>query len=78
MSQILSQEEVNALLNGISGGEVETEQEELPDASATQTYDLTSQGKVVRERMPVLEMITEKFARMFGTTLSSLLKKIIK
>jgi len=77
MSQILSQEEVNALLNGISGGEVETEQEELPDASATQTYDLTSQGKVVRERMPVLEMITEKFARMFGTTLSSLLKKII-
>lgn len=77
MSQILSQEEVNALLNGISGGEVETEQEDLPDASATQTYDLTSQGKVVRERMPVLEMITEKFARMFGTTLSSLLKKII-
>jgi flagellar motor switch protein FliM len=77
MSQILSQEEVNALLNGISGGEIETEQEELPDASATQTYDLTSQGKVVRERMPVLEMITEKFARMFGATLSSLLKKII-
>jgi flagellar motor switch protein FliM len=77
MSQILSQEEVNALLNGISGGEIETEQEEIHDALATQTYDLTSQGRVVREKMPVLEMITEKFARMFGTTLSFLLKRIV-
>ena len=77
MAQVLSQEEVNALLNGISGGEVETEQEEIPEDSETQTYDLTSQNKVVRERMPVLEMITEKFSRMFGTTLSSLLKRIV-
>ncbi|MCD6197967.1 MAG: flagellar motor switch protein FliM [Deltaproteobacteria bacterium] len=77
MSQVLSQEEVNALLNGISGGEIETEQEEISEDSETQTYDLTSQDRVVRERMPVLEMITEKFARMFGTTLSSLLKRIV-
>jgi len=77
MSQILSQEEVNALLNGISGGEIETEQEEVPDDSVIQTYDLTSQGKVVRERMPVLEMIIEKFTQMFAASLSSLLKKII-
>lgn len=77
MAQVLSQEEVNALLNGISGGEVETEQEEIPEDSETQTYDLTSQNKVVRERMPVLEMITEKFSRIFGTTLSSLLKRIV-
>lgn len=77
MAQVLSQEEVNALLNGISGGKVETEQEEIPEDSETQTYDLTSQNKVVRERMPVLEMITEKFSRIFGTTLSSLLKRIV-
>ncbi|MEA1897257.1 MAG: flagellar motor switch protein FliM [Bacteroidota bacterium] len=77
MAQVLSQEEVNALLNGISGGEVETEQEEIPEDSETQTYDLTSQSKVIRERMPVLEMITEKFSRMFGNTLSSLLKRIV-
>jgi len=77
MSQILSQEEVNALLNGISEGEIETEQEEVPDDSVIQTYDLTSQGKVVRERMPVLEMIIEKFTQMFAASLSSLLKKII-
>ncbi|MBW1938166.1 MAG: flagellar motor switch protein FliM [Deltaproteobacteria bacterium] len=77
MSQVLSQEEVNALLGGISGGEIETEEEEIHEDLETQAYDLTSQGKVVRERMPVLEMITEKFARMFGATLSSLLKRIV-
>jgi len=77
MSQILSQEEVDALLKGVSGGDIETEQEEIPDASAIQAYDLTSQVRVVRERMPVLEMITGKFARMFGATLSSLLKRIV-
>jgi len=35
MSQVLSQEEVNALLNGISGGEIETEQEEISEDSET-------------------------------------------
>jgi len=76
MSQILSQDEVDALLKGISGGEIETEPEAV-DESISRPYDLTSQDKIVRDGMPTLEMLTEQFARMFRTTMSSLLRKVV-
>lgn len=77
MSNILTQEEVDALLRGISGGEIETEVEDHHDPSEIVAYDLTSQDRIIRGRMPTLEMTNEKFARMFRTTLSSLLRKVI-
>ncbi|MBN2397395.1 MAG: flagellar motor switch protein FliM [Deltaproteobacteria bacterium] len=77
MSQVLSQEEVDALLKGVSDGEIETEQEEAHDPSEIRPYDLTGQDRVIDQRMPTLEMATEKFTRIFRSTLSSLLKKIV-
>ncbi len=77
MTNILSQEEVDALLRGISGGEIETEAEEYHEPGAIITYDLTSQDRIIRGRMPTLEMTNEKFARTFRTTLSSILRKVI-
>jgi flagellar motor switch protein FliM len=77
MAQILSQDEVDALLRGISGGQVETEQEEIHDPSDVITYDLTSQDRIIRGRMPTLEMTNEKFVRMFRTTLSALMRKVV-
>lgn len=77
MSQILTQEEVDALLKGISDGEVETESQKEHDPSAIVRYDLTSQDRIVRGRMPTLEMTNEKFARMFRATLSSMLRKVV-
>lgn len=78
MSQILSQNEVDALLKGISNGDVETE---MPAPSISpvdvRLYDLTSHKKIVRERLPSLEITNEKFARLLRTTLSSLLKKVV-
>lgn len=76
MANILSQEEVDALLRGISGGEIETESPDLHDPSDIMTYDLTSQDRIIRGRMPTLEMTNERFVRMFRTTLSSLLRKV--
>jgi len=78
MSRILSQEEVDALLRGISGGEVETETgvEEIHDPSEVAPYDLTSQDRIIRGRMPTLEMTNEKFTRTFRTSISSLLRKV--
>jgi len=75
MSDILSQEEVDALLKGVSDGEIETEQEDDRDPSAVQLYDLTGQKRIVKGRMPALETTAERFARMFRTTLSSVLRK---
>ena len=76
MSQVLSQEEVDALLRGVSNGEIETEQEEVHDPSEAQAYDLTGQDRIVRGRMPTLEIISEKFARLLSSTLLSLLRKV--
>jgi flagellar motor switch protein FliM len=76
VANILSQEEVDALLRGISGGEIETEAADLQGPTDVMTYDLTSQDRIIRGRMPTLEMTNEKFARMFRTTLSSLLRKV--
>ena len=77
MTNILSQEEVDALLRGISGGEIETEVEESHEPGEVIPYDLTSQDRIIRGRMPTLEMTNEKFARTFRSTLSSLLRKVI-
>jgi len=76
VANILSQEEVDALLRGISGGEIETEALDFQGSSEVMTYDLTSQDRIIRGRMPTLEMTNEKFARMFRATLSSLLRKV--
>jgi len=76
VGNILSQDEVDALLRGITDGDVETEISDFRDPSDILTYDLTSQDRIIRGRMPTLEMTNEKFARMFRTTLSSLLRKV--
>ncbi len=76
MTKILSQEEVDALLRGISGGQIETEQETIQDPNGVVVYDLTNQDRIIRGRMPSLEMTNERFARMFRTSLSALLRKV--
>ena len=75
MSQVLSQDEVDALLSGISGGEVETGTDKLPDTSGIKVHDLTSQERVVRGRMPVLELISDRFSRSMRTSLACTLRK---
>lgn len=78
MTNILSQEEVDALLRGISGGEIETDIiKESMDPDEVMPYDLTSQDRIIRGRMPTLEMINERFARTFRASISSLLRKVV-
>jgi len=77
MSNILSQEEVDVLLKGLSGGEIDTEHAELREAGDVLPYDLTSQDRIIRGRMPTFEMTTEKFARLFRLSLSSLLRRVV-
>lgn len=62
MSQdFLSQEEVDALLKGVTGDSEETTQD--ADADSVRKYDLGRQERIVRGRMPTLELINERFAR---------------
>jgi len=76
MPNVLSQEEIDALLEGISDGKIETEVVSAPPEGIV-TYDLTSQDRIIRGRMPTLEMTNEKFARLFRGTLSSVLRKVV-
>ena len=72
---VLSEEEIDALLTGVDSGDVDTDEESLDEE--VRGYDLTSQDKVVRGRLPTLEMIGEKFARQFRVDLQQLLRYTI-
>ncbi len=76
MSEILSQDEVDSLLDGLDSGEVETEADtsKAETADGVMAYDFTSQDKVVRARMPTFDVINERLSREVRATLSSMLQ----
>ena len=75
MSKILNQDEVDALLRGISGGEIETEQDETQDDSGVVVFDLANQDRIIRGRMPVLEIINDRFARLATNAMVNTMRK---
>ena len=72
--QILSQDEVDALLQGITGESQKLEQDEGP-TTGLREYDLASQERIVRGRMPTMEVINERFARNIRLGLFNLIRK---
>jgi flagellar motor switch protein FliM len=70
---ILSQEEVDALLRGVSGEA--DEQAPAEDAGAVRPYDIGRQERIVRGRMPTLELINERFARLLRIGLYNFMRK---
>ena len=78
MSEVLSQGEVDALLRGVGDGEIETEKDEAPEeVSGIVTYDLTSQEKSIRGRLPTLDIINQMFSRLFKNTFTTLMRKSV-
>lgn len=73
-NDLLSQEEIDALLHGVSSGDVDTE-DDAPLPGEVRSYDFTSQDRIVRGRLPTLEMINERFARYFRISLFNLLRR---
>ncbi|MDA8095401.1 MAG: flagellar motor switch protein FliM [Betaproteobacteria bacterium] len=70
---ILSQEEVDALLRGVTG---EAEEAAAPtDQAGVRAYDIGRQERIVRGRMPTLELINERFARLFRIGLFNFLRR---
>ncbi|MDP2004800.1 MAG: flagellar motor switch protein FliM [Rubrivivax sp.] len=72
--QILSQDEVDALLQGITGESQKLEQEEAP-TGGVRDYDLASQERIVRGRMPTMEVINERFARNIRIGIFNFIRK---
>jgi flagellar motor switch protein FliM len=72
-NDILNQDEIDALIHGVDSGAVSTEAEFAPNEA--RSYDFATQVRIVRGRMPTLEMINERFARLFRTSLFNLLRR---
>ena len=72
MNDLLSQDEIDALLHGVDSGAVETDPE--PPSGEARSYDFASQDRIIRGRMPTLEMVHERFARLWRIGLFKLIK----
>ena len=73
VQDLLSQDEIDALLHGVDDGLVQTEMAAEP--GSVKSYDLTSQDRFVRGRMPTLEMINERFARYTRISMFNMLRR---
>lgn len=72
VQDLLSQDEIDALLHGVDDGDIDVDDD--GDLKDTRAWDLTSQDRIVRGRMPTLEMINERFARYTRISLFNLLR----
>ncbi|MFT4854437.1 MAG: flagellar motor switch protein FliM, partial [Bacteroidia bacterium] len=72
VQDLLSQDEIDALLHGVDDGDIDVDSDE--SGGEAKAWDLTSQDRIVRGRMPTLEMINERFARYTRVSLFNLLR----
>ena len=74
MQDLLSQDEIDALLHGVDSGKVETEAPPAAPGEA-RSFNFATQDRIVRGRLPTLEMINERFARLFRIGLFNMLRR---
>ena len=75
-NQVLTQEEIDALLSAMERGDVDMEQETKKDVEAA-PYNLTSQNLMLRDQFSALEEVYDKFTRLVQDTLSSSLQRSV-
>src|SRR4030065_96126 len=71
----LSQDEVDALLKGATGESDEVQKEE--DKGGVRSYDIATQERIVRGRMPTYEIINERFARLLRIGLFNFMRRTV-
>lgn len=77
-SEFLSQEEVDALLRGVTGEEDEPEPQQAEEEGGIRPYNLATQERIVRGRMPTMELINERFARCLRVGLFNFVRRNIE
>ncbi len=73
--QILSEDEVDALLQGITGESQKLDQPEEAPTTGVRNYNIASQERIVRGRMPTMEIVCERFARNIRLGMFNLMRK---
>ena len=74
-NEVLNQDEIDTLLHGVNSGDVATGGDQPPPDGKAHSYDIANQDRIVRGRMPTLEMLNERFARYFRISLFGLLRR---
>ena len=77
MDKVLSQEEIDALLAGIEGGEVDTTPEEKPSEGEVVPFDFKNYAISTRLKIPGLEVINEHLARGLRMGFSTMLREMV-
>ncbi|WP_425477695.1 flagellar motor switch protein FliM [Pseudoxanthomonas winnipegensis] len=72
-NELLSQDEIDALLHGVDSGAVGTGQAAAP--GEVRLYDFKQAGRAIRNRLPGLDALNERFVRNFRTGLFNLLRR---
>ncbi|MBM7036324.1 flagellar motor switch protein FliM [Vibrio ulleungensis] len=76
MTDLLTQDEIDALLHGVDDvDEIEDELPQVEESGPAVNFDFSSQDRIVRGRMPTLELINERFARHLRISLFNMLRK---
>jgi flagellar motor switch protein FliM len=74
--EILSQDEIDSLLRGVQTGDIGTGGDATAPSGA-HSFDFRSQERIIRGRMPGLEIANERFARTFRNSLSGVLRRLV-
>ena len=77
-SDLLSQDEIDALLHGVSGDDIDTGGDDGMDDGSASSYDFNSQDRIVRGRLPVLDKISARFVRHLQDGLEHLLQRPVE
>ena len=74
MNEHLSQDEIDTLLSGVDSGDVDTTPDDQETGEAA-SYDLGSQDRIIRGRMPTLDMINDRLARSLRISMFNMLRR---
>lgn len=79
MTEVMSQNEIDALLNALSSGELDVKEiQEIDDSKKVKKYDFKNPQKISKEQLRTLEIIHENFARHLQTFLTGYLRAPVK
>lgn len=78
MSDVLSQSEIDNLLQALNSGEVDVEEMKKNSENQVKSYDFTRPSKFSKEHLRTLEMIFEQYGRLLSTNLPVYLRKNIQ
>lgn len=77
MENVLSQSEVNALINSVRKTESKSDDQDAGADGAPRSYDLTSNDRIIRGRMPTLDILNQRLARLMRISFFNMFRKTV-